>query len=655
MNICIRKAEPEDLSFLFELEKKAFPLFQQNSKESLRKGIKSSFQEILIAELKNKIKTSIGSVVLFKYKNTLRLYSIAIIKEFQNKGLGDYLLKHVIEYANQNNFERIVLEASANNNKLIEWYKNKGFNQINNIKDYYCTNEDAIKMEYKTNIIPKLKKTNNLIVINQPFKWDNADINANIISVKEYINNPIYQNSSDYRVFNLCSSYKYQSYGYYISLLASARGQRVIPSIATIRDFRIINVIHSAAYEVDELINQLLKKHDTNSFSLNIYFGQTTNKAYNNLANKLYLLFEAPLFKVNFIKHDKWLIKDIKILTLKNISAEESESLYTYASNYFNKKRYNLPKLTNYKYDLAILVNPNEVNPPSNQEALQRIKKAANKKGLYVEFITKNDADKINEFDALFIRETTNVNHHTYEMSRLAFAEGLVVIDDPWSIMRCSNKIYQNELFKKHKIRTPKTTVLTKNLFEASQLNDFKYPLVLKQPDSAFSLGVIKVNSKEEVVNELHKLFKISDMVICQEFLYSEFDWRIGILDNKPYFACKYYMSKDHWQIYNWNSNSGEQEGDSETLNIEDVPTDIVKTALKAASLIGDGLYGVDLKLVNGKVYVVEVNDNPNLDYGIEDIVLKDQLYDTLIDSIINRIEIAKNIRKINFTTNKLS
>ena len=655
MNICIRKAKPEDLSFLYELEKQSFPVFQQNSKQSLRNSINSSFQEIFIAELKNKTKTRVGSIVLFKYKSTLRLYSIALLKEFQNKGLGDYLIKHVVEFAIRNNFERIVLEANANNNKLIEWYKKHGFNQIDKIIDYYGKNEDAIKMEYNTNIIPKPQKTNNLIVINQPFKWDNAEINANIISVKEYINNPVYQNNSDYRVFNLCSSYKYQSYGYYISLLASARGQRVIPSIATIRDFRIINVIHSAAYEVDELINQLLKKHESNSFSLNIYFGQTINKSYNNLANKLYLLFEAPLFKVNFIKHDKWLIKDIKILTLKNISAEESESLYTFASNYFNKKRYNLPKLTNYKYDLAILINPNEVNPPSNQEALQRIKKAANKKGLYVEFITKNDADKINEFDALFIRETTNVNHHTYEMSRLAFAEGLVVIDDPWSIMRCSNKIYQNELFKKHKIRTPKTTVLTKNLFEASQINDFKYPLVLKQPDSAFSLGVIKVNSKEEVVNELHKLFKISDMVICQEFLYSEFDWRIGILDNKPYFACKYYMSKDHWQIYNWNSNSGEQEGDSETLNIDDVPADIVKTALKAASLIGDGLYGVDLKLVNGKVYVVEVNDNPNLDYGIEDIVLKDQLYETLIDSIVNRIEIAKNIRKINFTTNKLS
>jgi len=39
--------------------------------------------------------------------------------------------------------------------------------------------------------------------------------------------------------------------------------------------------------------------------------------------------------------------------------------------------------------------------------------------------------DKTNEFDALFIRKTTNVNHYIYEFSRLAYAEGFVIIDYP--------------------------------------------------------------------------------------------------------------------------------------------------------------------------------------------------------------------------------
>ncbi|MCF8229209.1 MAG: RimK-like ATPgrasp N-terminal domain-containing protein [Bacteroidales bacterium] len=132
--------------------------------------------------------------------------------------------------------------------------------------------------------------------------------------MREYINNPLYQNTSAFRIFNLCSSYKYQSYGYYVSLLASARGQRVIPNITTIRDFRIHNVIQSAAIEVDELINRSLRKLKLKTFSLNIYFGQTPDQDYEILAMKLYHLFEAPLFRVNFIKDKKWLIRSIKIL-----------------------------------------------------------------------------------------------------------------------------------------------------------------------------------------------------------------------------------------------------------------------------------------------------------------------------------------------------
>ncbi len=298
---------------------------------------------------------------------------------------------------------------------------------------------------------------------------------------------------------------------------------------------------------------------------------------------------------------------------------------------------------------MAILINPNEATPPSCPEALRKFKDIANKKGLFVEFITRSDTDRINEFDALFIRETTSVNDHTYEISRMAYAEGLVVMDDPWSILKCSNKIYQNETFRRHRILTPETQIFTKNLFDNFMLDKLTFPLVLKQPDSAFSLGVTKVENQEEALSALKSLFKKSDMVICQQFLYSEFDWRIGILDNEPLFACKYYMTNGHWQIYNWQNDEKDQSGDSETLNIADVPVKVIQTALKSSALIGDGLYGVDLKMVGDKVYVVEVNDNPNIDAGIEDLILKDSLYEKVIDSFINRIELAKNIQNIEF------
>jgi glutathione synthase/RimK-type ligase-like ATP-grasp enzyme/ribosomal protein S18 acetylase RimI-like enzyme len=648
MKLNIRKATVNDLEFLVELEKACFPLVQQTSRKNIRHSILSEFQEVLIAETIGREKKRIGSLVLFKYLRSVRIYSIAILPDYQNRGYGELLFQHVVELADRGGFEKISIEVRSRNTNLINWYKNRGFKEQKMLKDYYAPGEDGVKMEFITGL--SSGKTSNVIVINQPVKWTFPEVDATIVTVKEYISNPIYQNSAEFRVFNLCSSYKYQSYGYYVSLLASARGQRVIPSIATIRDFRLLNVVHSAAFDIEEEINEALDREKSNNFTLKVYFGQTSTRGFKSLALKLYQYFEAPLFRVEFVRHEKWLIKDIQVLTLSKLADEELDFMYDAAREYFSRKRFRKPKLTNFKFDIAILVNPEEATPPSSNEALQKFRNAAENKNVYTELITKKDIDKINEFDALFIRETTNVNDYTYEFSRMAYAEGLVVIDDPWSILKCSNKIYQNEIFRKYKIPTPTTIIFTKNLFTKKQLQNLEYPVVLKQPDSAFSLGVFKVENETEALAALDKLFKGSDMVVCQEFLYSEFDWRIGILDNKPLYACKYYMSQNHWQIYNWKAKSDENSGDSETLAIEDVPEAVVKTALKAAALIGDGLYGVDLKMIGDKVYVVEVNDNPNIDSGIEDLILGDRLYDIVIDSLINRIEIAKNVQKIELT-----
>ncbi|MGB3616838.1 MAG: GNAT family N-acetyltransferase [Catalinimonas sp.] len=649
MNVHLRKSNEKDFQFLVKLETNSFPAFQRSSTKSLKNSIHSSFQESIILETKGKNSCPIGAMVLFKYPKSLRIYSIAILPEFQNKGFGDYLLSYATEFAKKNHHEKILIEVSKSNKKLINWYKKKGFQAVAEIEDYYKKGQSAIKMAYQTSTTNKSIKNNNIIVINQPTKWKFINVNAKVISVKEYINKPIYQSSSVFRVFNLCSSYKYQSYGYYVSLLASARGHRAIPSNITIRDFRILNVIHSVAFDIEEVINKTLCKVQDSLFSLNVYFGQTNVKGFASLANKLYQLFEVPLFKVVFIKTDKWMIKKIEVLTYNKVPDTDVVYVNDFAKIYFDKKRFVNKKLVNYKYDIAILVNPQERTPPSCSKALQHFKSAANRKGMYVEFITKSDFNKINEFDALFIRETTSVNNHTYEFSRMAYAEGLVVIDDPWSILKCSNKIYQNELFRKHKILTPNTTIFTKNMFSKDVLNEMNYPLVLKQPDSAFSLGITKVENKDEAVAVLNNLFKKSDMVVCQEFVYSDFDWRIGIIDNTPLFACKYHMSKGHWQIYNWEGIEEDNSGDSETMSINTVPKNVIRTALKASALIGDGLYGVDLKLIGNKVYVVEVNDNPNIDVGIEDLELKEKLYDLIMESIFKRIEISKNIQKIDF------
>jgi len=204
-----------------------------------------------------------------------------------------------------------------------------------------------------------------------------------------------------------------------------------------------------------------------------------------------------------------------------------------FAIEYFEKTRYTSAKSEDYVYDLGILVNPDEVEPPSNKQAIHNFIEAAQDTGFRVELITKKDYHRVGEFDAIFIRETTNVNHHTYAFARRAQSEGIAVIDDPDSILRCSNKVYLQELMTVGKIPAPKTIIVhSENRHTLAK--ELGFPMVIKTPDSSFSLGVKKANDKEELEQILDTMFEHSDLLIAQEFTPTDFDWRIGILDGKP-------------------------------------------------------------------------------------------------------------------------
>ena len=645
MKTIIRASVIDDLDFLEQLEKSSFPDFQQSTRNKIKYSLKSPFQKVLIAEIHgNNKKIAVGSVTLYLYLKTIRIFSIAVLPEFQNRGFGKRLLEHVLGLALNMKTERISLETRRSDPKLIKFYEDFGFKKTKELKNYYAKNENGIRMVFPLAGKGEKQSISNIIVVRDPNNWNLQIEGVKVVSSRSYITDGEFQSLKNVRIFNLSNSYQYQKMGYYVSLLASARDHRIIPNVTTLRDFSSQSLVRSLSGYIDDDIQKTFKSLDTNKISIYVYFSKSVNPKYRQIAQKLYHLFEAPLLQIDFVKNEKWLIQKVTPLSLKKVNPDHLEKVQEFALDYFSKKRFNKPRFKNYKYDLAILVNPEEKNPPSCPVALQNFKKAAEKEGFYTEFITKDEFSQLSEYDALFIRETTSVNNHTYHFSRAAYAEGLAVIDDPWSILRCSNKIFQNERMKQNKIKTPATVVLSKTNYRKSKNIELTFPLVLKQPDSAFSLGVTKVNTIEELDESIEKLFRLSDLVIAQEFMPSRYDWRIGVLDQKALYACKYYMAENHWQIYDWKSKSKENWGNTETVTLEEAPDEVVRTAVKAASLIGDGLYGVDLKMVNDEVYVIEINDNPNIDAGIEDYVLKDELYRRIVRSLFNRIEINRNI-----------
>lgn len=188
-------------------------------------------------------------------------------------------------------------------------------------------------------------------------------------------------------------------------------------------------------------------------------------------------------------------------------------------------------------------------------------------------------------------------------------------------------------------INSPKTKIVHQENIQ-QVLEEIKLPCVLKSPDSTFSFGVKKAQTKTEYLDLVKEMLKTSDLIIAQEFTPSDYDWRIGVLDGKPFYACRYYMAKGHWQIYNWAAEDKEdQDGNADCLAIENVPQNIIDVAVKSAKIIGLGLYGIDIKEVNGQPLVIEINDNPNIDFGVEDAYYGDEVYQQIIKALLKRVE----------------
>ncbi|MEZ4755018.1 MAG: RimK family protein [Bdellovibrionota bacterium] len=484
-----------------------------------------------------------------------------------------------------------------------------------------------------------------IIVVNDPKKWKLKHSSIEVVSGQEYLTSARFSEQTAVRVFNLCDQYKYQSKGYYVSLLALARGHKAIPDARTVLDLYQPTSRKLISEELDEVIQKILAPLKSSTFVLSIYFGKNLSQKYQPLAQELSRYYRAPLLRATFTKEKgDWSLHKIRPIAASEIPEDHIEYVSKFANEYFHQTKHTSRKGVKVVYDLAILANEADIAPPSNKKALDKFVKIGKQVGFNVDILGPKDISKLSAYDALLIRENTHVAHHTYQFASRAEADGLAVIDCPDAIMRCSNKVFLTELLSKHEIPTPQTEILYHSN-AAEVLKKIGLPCVLKSPDSTFSMGVSKAETEEAFYATVKEMTKTSELILAQEFTPSTYDWRIGVLNCKAIFACKYFMAQNHWQIYNWSSKSKKgQEGAHETIRIEEAPKALVKIAEKAASLIGDGLFGVDLKMNNDKPIVIEVNENPNIDAGVEDQVLGDELYKLILKYLRNKVEAKHHI-----------
>ncbi|MEM3377530.1 MAG: RimK family alpha-L-glutamate ligase [Candidatus Bathyarchaeia archaeon] len=284
---------------------------------------------------------------------------------------------------------------------------------------------------------------------------------------------------------------------------------------------------------------------------------------------------------------------------------------------------------------IACFVEKYNFSDPAEEAALQNFKRAAENSGREFKFLFKEDIPEIPAYNAVFIRATTDPLNTAYVVSKTAWTLGLKVIDDPESIKVCANKIHQYALFEKFNIPRIPTLFLSRYELNHKKILDvfvtLGKPVVIKAPYTSFSRYVEKAACETSFREVAKRFFRKSDVIAVQKFVPTAFDWRVGVLNDEVLYVCKYMIPKGRWKhgaklrgkpTVIW--------GRTVAVKKQNAPEKLKEVALKACRVVGKGLYGVDIKEVDGDYVVVEVNDNPSIYAGYEDQKDKD-LYEKII------------------------
>jgi glutathione synthase/RimK-type ligase-like ATP-grasp enzyme len=481
-----------------------------------------------------------------------------------------------------------------------------------------------------------------VVLVDQPRDFPNADTPHKVITTSDYLARPkLFAGAGRAKLINLSRSYNYQSKGYYASLLAEARGHRVIPSVETMLELREHKLYEHALPDLEQALNiaaHRARATESATFDLLFCFGLTQDPRFESFGRLLFDWYRCPALEVTITAGKRWKIDRLRARPLGKLGPEDA-ALFRTALHHHTQRDWRNPRArTVAKYSLAVLYDPQEKMPPSSIETLKYFEKFADRHSVDVELVTKRQLAELAEFDGLFIRATTSIDNYTYRFARRALQEGMPVIDDPVSMIRCTNKVYLHELMEAHGVPIPPTVMLAEeeDLAKAAQI--LGWPMVVKIPDGSFSRGVHKVEDFEALKKLAEELFEDTDLLLAQKFMPTEFDWRVGVLEGEPLFVCQYQMARGHWQIIKHGPN-GSEEGRFRTLALADAPPKVIDVALRAARAIGGGFYGVDVKEAGDTVAVIEVNDNPNLEHGVEDQVGKDEVWSRILQWFIKRID----------------
>lgn len=454
-------------------------------------------------------------------------------------------------------------------------------------------------------------------------------------------------------VVNLSRSLRYLSKGYYVSLLAAARDQRALPSVDTLRH---VAEGHARQRQLEEAgvpcfdaspdgkpAGRPAPGEQVKAFAA---LGRALDPRFARLCAAIYRTFPLPLLRATFrLQQKEWRVVDVEPTPVHQLSAAERALLLDELRAAHGAAPLSRRKALDKRASLAVLFDGEDLFGPSTTETMEKFQRAAAKKGLHVHLLAADEIAQLGDYDALWIRALTGLNLPAFRWASRAEALDMPVIDDTQSIIRCSNKVFLHELLARKGVPTPKTLVASSQTSYESLLKSLGTPFIVKLPDGSFSTAVHKVASKPDWQQKARPMLERSPLIVAQAWTPTEFDWRVTTLAGKPLFVCKYHMAPGHWQVRNADPKAVRY-GKVESVPRAYAPRDVLRVGCQAARLVGDGLYGVDIKDTPKGPLVIEVNDNPNIDTGYDDAAEGNVIYEELVDHFLALIERARKPQK---------
>lgn len=142
-DVSLRPMQMDDLDAIMLIEPTIYthPWTRGNFSDSLNSGYSA-----WVLEANQKI---IGYALLMMVLDEAHLLNLSVAKSHQKKGLGRYLLEHMVQIAQHHKAANLFLEVRPSNISAIALYENMGFCEMAVRRNYYPAHngrEDAVLM-----------------------------------------------------------------------------------------------------------------------------------------------------------------------------------------------------------------------------------------------------------------------------------------------------------------------------------------------------------------------------------------------------------------------------------------------------------------------------------------------------------------------------